>query len=265
MSEIIKPLYKPVSLLSTPSPFYLPSLVEISFTRPSVFSNSILREEEKGGGGEKQKRRNRVSPFSYSPTPHNISPLNSWWEKLERGKKKKKKKSKHAALLPFDPCKVDRRTLAKTPRMNENWSFVYYIYFLAGPPQFFSRFSTFTILPVWRNDSFSRLRDLRYARSIIQERNKGFVMKLQADMRNLTSLSSFRAVNLNLTRSESCETGGSNRSFYRAINSNNKEERRKNCENRIHSRFSSPRCWKNTLSKMKIPGIESIECPFVER
>lgn len=110
---------KPVSLLSTPS-FYLPSLVEISFTRPSVFSNSILREEEKGG---KSKRGgDRVSPFSYSPTPHNISPLNSWWEKLERGKKKK---SKHAALLSFDPCKVDRRTLAKTPRMNENWSFVY--------------------------------------------------------------------------------------------------------------------------------------------
>lgn len=65
---------KPVSLLSTPS-FYLPSLVEISFTRPSVFSNSILREEEKGG---KSKRGgDRVSPFSYTPTPHNISPLNS--------------------------------------------------------------------------------------------------------------------------------------------------------------------------------------------
>lgn len=179
---------------------------------------------EKRGGGGKQKRRNRE--YLHSPTPFPLPIISLLWtrdEKLERLKKKEasKQASKHAARAPTlwpTPSKVDWRYTRKNstderklifrvswpgwaPRLNfvslsirslrmGSWTVPSCCYvgyeMIRGTVLAFSRHEI-KLCPATCIEIHSIIRRQR----ICNEITSG------SDMRNLTSLSTFRAVNLN--------------------------------------------------------------------
>lgn len=224
LSTAVFEIIKPLSLGQPPPPIY-PSSPLLSPLPGQVYFQ--IASGEKRGGGGKQKRRNRE--YLHSPTPFPLPIISLLWtrdEKLERLKKKEasKQASKQACRARSYPLTYPEQSrLTLHSQKLHGWTKTDLSCILAGlgsSPQFCLPFDSIfangivnPLVPSCCYVGYEMIRGMILAfsrheiklcpatcieiHSIIRRQRICNEITSGSDMRNLTSLSTFRAVNLN--------------------------------------------------------------------